>query len=76
MGATPTRQSLQPEAAGAVMEVTIWLKPSDSVPRIGGSCGCAGGNVSECRASLEKADVQAGPAALPGKADTVGRNER
>ncbi len=28
MGASPTRQlSLQPEATGAVMEVTKWLKP-------------------------------------------------
>ena len=29
--------SLPPEAIGAVMEVTKWLKPSISVPRIGGS---------------------------------------
>jgi hypothetical protein len=27
------RQPLQPEATGAVMEVTKWLKPSDSVSR-------------------------------------------
>ena len=26
VGANPTRQSLQPEAIGAVMEVTKWLK--------------------------------------------------
>jgi hypothetical protein len=31
MGASPTRQSLQPEAIGAVMEVTKWLKPLVSV---------------------------------------------
>src|SRR6202048_1178874 len=37
VGASPTRQSLQPEAIGAVMEVTKWLKPSISVSRIGGS---------------------------------------
>ena len=37
MGASPTRQPLQPEAIGAVMEVTKWLKPSISVSRIGGS---------------------------------------
>jgi hypothetical protein len=37
VGARPTRQPLQPEATGAVMEVTKWLKPSDSVSRIGGS---------------------------------------
>ena len=37
MGANPTRQPLQPEAIGAVMEVTKWLKPSISVSRIGDS---------------------------------------
>ena len=35
VGASPTRQLLQPEATGAVMEVTKWLKPSDSGSRIG-----------------------------------------
>jgi len=29
------RQPLQPEATGAVMKVTKWLKPSDSGSRIG-----------------------------------------
>jgi hypothetical protein len=28
VGASPTRQTLQPEATGALMEVTKWLKPS------------------------------------------------
>src|SRR5258708_616644 len=37
VGARPTRQPLQPEATGAVMEETKWLKPSVSVSRIGGS---------------------------------------
>ena len=37
VGANPTRQPLQPEAIGAVMEVTKWLKPSISVSRIGDS---------------------------------------
>src|SRR5712672_95019 len=37
VGESPTRQSLQPEAIGAVMEVTKWLKPSISVSRIGES---------------------------------------
>src|SRR5258705_5712984 len=32
-----TRQPLQPEAIGAVMEVTKWLKPSISASRIGDS---------------------------------------
>jgi hypothetical protein len=35
VGASPTRQSLQPEAIGAVMKVTKWLKPSISVSQIG-----------------------------------------
>src|SRR3954454_15504358 len=29
VGASPTRQPLQPEATGAAMEETKWLKPSD-----------------------------------------------
>jgi hypothetical protein len=37
VGASPTRQPVQPEAIGAVMEVTKWLKPSVSVSRIGDS---------------------------------------
>jgi hypothetical protein len=37
VGASPTRQPLQPEAAGAVMEATKWLKPLVSVSRIGDS---------------------------------------
>ena len=36
MGASP-RQPLLPEAIGAVMEVTKWLKPSISMSRIGDS---------------------------------------
>jgi len=37
VGENPTRQPLQPEAIGAVMEVTKWLKPSISVSQIGDS---------------------------------------
>src|ERR1700730_189590 len=37
VGESPTRQSLQPEAIGAVMEVTKWLKTSISVSQIGDS---------------------------------------
>ena len=33
VGVSPTRQPLQPEATGAAMEVTKWLKPSGSVSR-------------------------------------------
>src|SRR5882762_4068890 len=35
VGARPTRQPLQPEATGAVMEATKWLKPLVSGSRIG-----------------------------------------
>jgi hypothetical protein len=41
VGENQTRQSLQPEAIGVVMEVTKWLKPSISVSRIGGSASAA-----------------------------------
>ena len=37
VGASPTRRPLQPEATGAAKEVTIWLKPSECVSRIGDS---------------------------------------
>src|SRR3979490_2424038 len=37
VGASPTRQPLQPEATGAVMEATQGLKPLVSVSRIGDS---------------------------------------
>ena len=53
MGATPTGRPLQLEATGAVKEVTRWLKPSVSVPRIGGSCECAGRNASELAAAKQ-----------------------
>jgi hypothetical protein len=35
VGASPTRQPLQPEAIGAVMEVTKWLKPSTTTRAVG-----------------------------------------
>ena len=68
----PPGQSLQPEATGAVTEVTKGLEPSDSGPRIGGRRGCAGRNARERRASLEKDDVQADPTGVSGKADMAG----
>ena len=72
MGESPTRLPLQPEATGATVEVTKWLKPL--VKRVANrrQRECAGRNVSERRASLEKVVAQADPAALPGKADTAG----
>ncbi len=70
----PTRQSLQPEAIGAVVEVTKWLKPSISVSRIGDSA-CVQA-VTRVNASLEKDDVQADPTAISEKAEMAGRVER
>jgi hypothetical protein len=64
VGASPTRRPLQPEATEAAREVTNWLKPSEGVSRIGEQRGCAGRNVSERRASLEKDDAQADPMTL------------
>src|SRR6202166_319216 len=51
VGASPTRQPLQPEAIGAVMEVTKWLKPSISVSRIGDSASVQ----AATRVNVEKA---------------------
>jgi hypothetical protein len=34
VGASPIRQSLQPEAIGAVIEVTKWLKPHIAIDRM------------------------------------------
>jgi hypothetical protein len=47
VGANPTRQPLQPEATGAVMEVTKWLKPSGKRATIRWQRECAGRNASE-----------------------------
>jgi hypothetical protein len=55
------------------MEVTKWLKPSGKAcHEIRWQRECAGRNVSEYRAILEKDDAQAELAAIPGKADTTG----
>ena len=48
MGASPTRRMLQPEATGAVMEVTKWLKPSVSPVTYRWRRACADRNASEC----------------------------
>ena len=47
VGASPTRQPLQPEATGATMEVTKWLKPSDKRATNWWQRECAGRNASE-----------------------------
>ena len=57
------------------MEVTKWLKPSDSASRIGDGASVQA-VTSERRASLEKDDAQADPTAISGKADTTGEASR
>ena len=54
------------------MEVTKWLKPSDSGSHLGDRRECTGRNASERRANLEKDNVRANPAVVPGKVDTAG----
>ena len=71
MGESPTRQSLQPEATGATVEVTKWLKPPVKCVANRRQRECAGRNVSERRARLEKDVAQADPTTLSGKADTI-----
>jgi hypothetical protein len=68
VGENPTRQSLQPEAIGAVMEVTKWRKPSISVSQIGGSASVQ----AATRAILEKDNAQVDPTTLSGKTDRSG----
>ena len=46
-GAIPARQPLQPEATGATMEVTKWLKPSGKRATNWWQRECAGRNASE-----------------------------
>ena len=71
MGERPTRLPLQPEATGATVEVTKWLKPPVKCVANRRQRECAGRNASERRASLEKVVAQADPAGLLGKADTI-----
>src|SRR5580700_2616629 len=51
VGASPTRQPLQPEATGAVMEETKWLKPITGIARC-----CARGEWPCRRRATEKRD--------------------
>src|SRR5450631_4348151 len=63
VGARPTRQPVQPEAIGAVMEETKWLKPSISVSRIGDSASVQ----AATRVNAEQAAkrTMCGPTRLP-----------
>ncbi len=58
------------------MEVTKWLKPPVKRVTNWWQRECAGRNVSERRAILEKEVAQADPTTLSGKADMTVRKER
>jgi hypothetical protein len=60
---------LQPEATGAAMEVTKWLKPLDSGSRLGDRASVQAVTRVDAE-QTEKVDAQADPTTLSGKADT------
>ncbi len=72
MGASPTRPSLQPEATGAVMEVTKWLKPSGSVSRLGDSARVQAATRVNAEQASKRTIELADPTTLSGKADMTG----
>src|SRR5467141_2054268 len=76
VGASPTRQTLQPEATGAAMEVTKWLKPSDSASRIGD--GASVQAVTRVNAEQASKRTMHRPTRLPyrGRLTRFGRIER
>ncbi len=55
------------------MEVTKWLKPSDSVSRIGGSASVQAATQVNAEQTSKMKIVRADLAVVPGKADTAGR---
>jgi hypothetical protein len=71
-GVNPTRQTLQLEATGAATEVTNWLKPSDSVSRIGDSASVQAASRVNAEQASKKDNAQADPTTLSGKADMAG----
>ena len=64
MGASPTRQVLQPEATGATMEATKWLKPSvKRVTKYGDSASVQA--VTRVNAEQASKRTMRGPTRLP-----------
>jgi hypothetical protein len=65
VGASPTRRTLQPEAARAAEEATNWLKPSECVSRIGDSASVqAVTRVNAEQALYEAFEVKFWPAGI------------
>ncbi len=64
VGENPTRQRLQPEATGAAMEETKWLKPSDKrVTKYGDSASVQA--VTRVNAEQASKRTMRGPTRLP-----------
>src|SRR5476649_267511 len=76
VGASPTRQPLQPEAIGAVMEVTKWLKPSISVSRIGDSASVQAVTRVNRRQNSERKNGRADRKLFRGRLIRLGEAER
>src|SRR6516164_5981912 len=76
VGESPTRRTLQPEAAGAAMEVTKWLKPSECVSRIGDSASVQA--VTRVNAEQASKRTMRRPTRQPfrGRLTRLGVNER
>ena len=72
MGASPTRQPLQPEATGAGMEETKCLKPSDSGSRSGDRASVQAAMQVNAEHASKRSMCRPTRRPLPGKADTAG----
>jgi hypothetical protein len=73
VGVSPTRQPLQPEATGAIVEVTKRLKPSvKRVTKYGDSASVQAVTRVNAEQASKKDDAQADLTAISGKADTAG----
>jgi hypothetical protein len=72
VGASPTRQPLQPEATGAGMEATKCLKPSDSGSRSGDRASVQAATRMNAEHASKRSMCRPTRRPLPGKADTVG----
>src|ERR1700681_3337874 len=72
VGASRTRQPLQPEAIGAVMEVTKCLKPSISVSRIGDSASVQAATLVNVEPHAARMRLRAFGAAIAGISSSIG----
>src|SRR5215469_9784683 len=68
----PPGASLPPEAIGAVMEVTKWLKPSISRSRIGDRASVQAATRVNAEQASKRTMCRPTRRPLPGKADTAG----